>query len=140
MKQTIKQLEKKALSVRKELNDINDQISSLKDQKELPALKKKYEGKFFKYMNSAGGDYGKWPIYVFCKEVVSRNEVRVNSFESAPINGNQNEFKIDHNVSTWMMETEITGNEYHTALVYFESKMLQLMSDYINIGFPGHKP
>ncbi len=128
---TLKSLKSELAKEQKKVFILRNKIENIEEAKKLPELKKKLEGKFFKYMNSASGEE-KWPIYVFVKEVVKSGYFIGDSFETSPINDNMNEFRVDQNHNDFLCQIEITPMEYHDAMIDFESKVLQIVSNWIN--------
>lgn len=126
---TLKSLKSQLAKEQKKVWALRDEIHEIEEAKKLPDLKKKLEGKFFKYMNNAGGE-DKWPIYVFVKEVRKSGYFIGDSFEVSPISSN--EFKVDQEHNDFLCQTEITPIEYHDAMIDFESKVLQIVSNWIN--------
>lgn len=107
---------------------LRDQLGKRSDEANLPGLRAKYEGKFFRYENSTGTD-NTWPIFSSCKKVLSQREAVVDCFETTPY---ENEFKINKNCFFHMFQTEITREEYHNALIEFTSKCLVLSQNLTN--------
>ena len=75
---TLKQLTAERDAVHEELKRLNREIGDLQKAKDLPPLKKKYEGKYFKYRNGAGTD--RWWVYSHVLEVDSTYAAKVYSF------------------------------------------------------------
>ena len=100
---------------------LRNKVHALKLQRDMPILRKKYEGKCFKYENSDGN--GKWPIYSFCEKVIDDSMAKVHSFESGP-NGHY-EFKIGQTFF-FLFQTEIRKSAYNKALRRFKDNAAQL--------------
>ncbi len=61
-----------------------DKIEQLKDAAEIPALRKKYRGKYFKTINSYGSSTPDWWIYYRVLDVTSRTECMAFAFQVIP--------------------------------------------------------
>jgi hypothetical protein len=112
------------------LNDLREQIEEAENKKAIPELRKRYEGKFFKYRNSCSGEE-KWWFYSFCKKIKSKTYAEGDCFEATPY---ENKFQFDHDLHYFMFETEITEQEYMNALTDFLSKAQLMRSNVINSG------
>lgn len=128
-KENITQLKKTEKTLRASLNQIRDRIEALEDIKALPGLRKKYEGRFFKYTNSTGSG-SKWPLYTFCKKVTGRNTAFVDSFETTPY---ENKFKTDTEEYFHLFEKEVSQKEYDDALTDFYSRVAGMRADVFNL-------
>jgi hypothetical protein len=114
---TLKQLEaefKKHCQVGRAMRENIDDIQL---KKQLPKLKKKYEGKFWKYKNSSGSE-DKWWLYSHCRKVVDERGGMFDSFETTTYQSN---FKINNEDYYHLCEVEITKEEYQKALADFRS-------------------
>lgn len=96
MKQkTIKQLEAEEKKIRKQLREIESQIEKRSLENELPKLRKKYEGKYWKYDNGTDSE-NRWWLYSYCKKVIDSSEGLFDSFESIKTEYNKEYvFKLD---------------------------------------------
>lgn len=124
---TLKDLEKELEKELKKVQEIKQKISELEKDIELPELKEKYEGKFFKYLNSYGDINQEWWIYVHCKEIKSDNEVIVSTFETEKYGS---KFILDDiGFLTCFCEIEITEIEYNDELCKFIDNANKLFPD-----------
>lgn len=126
---SLRELKKSEKTLRASLNKIHDQIDAEEDRRALPKLKKQYEGKFFKFMNSCGSDSEKWPVYSFCRRVISKDKCLVDRFESDPY---KNEFTVDGEDYFSLFQTEVTIQEYMNALTEFRNNLTRLGSNVVN--------
>lgn len=107
----IKQLEAQEKKQLKELIATRRTISQLKNAKTLPLLKKKYEGKYFKYRNSYGSDE-EWWLYTYCIEVLANSSFKVISFQKTSLGKIEIEEKEG---SDYLFAHEITMVEFKQA-------------------------
>ncbi len=116
----IKALEQETERANSIYRALRNRLDKLNDKEQLPILKKKYEGKYFKYKDSFGtNEY--WWAYFKCIKVNGIYNYRANAFQSIP---GKNEFEINRHLSgPIMFQTEITRNEYKRALKKFKSKL-----------------
>ena len=105
-----------------------EEIEILRD---LPARKRKYEGKYFTYSNSYGGSTvaERWPIFSCVREAKTGGEFIADSFESRP--DGAIEIKISARHSEFMFQREITKWEYKRAL----TKLMKTLSG-LQMGTP----
>jgi len=103
-------------------NQIRDQILNLVLKKKMPALKKKYEGRFWKYRKSTGYNSVSW-IYSYCREVKDESNGSFDMFESTE---HKNVFKINETEFLDICESEISKSEYLRELKKFQSKANEL--------------
>lgn len=115
LKTELKKVQNKYTKLRQAVEDVELKL-------ELPNLKKKYEGKFYKYQNSTGTDK-KWWLYSYCKKVLNQREAICDRFESSPY---ENEFRNNATEYFYTFEIEITRREYIKALSVFVSKCKEL--------------
>lgn len=101
----------------KELRSLKEQLNDIENTKLIKQYKEKYEGKYFKYMNSYGSGY-RWPIYSYCKEIKkSQGNICYTyyAFELKPKNG----FEIErHRMSLTgehLFQIEISKEEFKKA-------------------------
>lgn len=112
MADTIKSLKAALSQNTKERARIQNQIETLEDEKLIPALRKKYEGRVFKYENGYSADV-RWPVYVWCHKIKSPHEAIVTTFQLIPNEGWR--FSIKSTEGIFMLQTEITSTDYHQA-------------------------
>ena len=115
------QLQVQLRKIENESREIRQQIEDLKNAKELPKLKNKYEGKFFKYLNSNPTD--KWYLYSYCRQCVDCMEVLIDRFETTTY---QCEFKHAVPDHYSILQTEISKEEYFEAYNKFLANLLEL--------------
>jgi len=106
----------------KRVSQIREQILALELKKRLPALKKKYEGKFWKYRKSTGVNSISW-VYSYCREVVDEC---TGNFDQFQMTDQHNGFKINEQEYFTICETAISKVEYLKALKQFQSKATEL--------------
>jgi hypothetical protein len=116
MKKTLKQLQAEHTEIINKSRELREKISALILQKELPKLRKKYEGKFWKYQNSCSGDQ-KWWLYSYCRKVEDEREAVFDTFESTPYT---REFKSKDRGFFHLCEKEISKEEYLSELKNFQ--------------------
>ena len=124
--ETLESLEKQAGKKADELAEIKDKIEALETKQELPALKKKYEGKYFKYRNTYGGSCKDWWLYHFVIEVSDSCYAKVISWEETT----RQHIKIQKKdmCSLNILGEEITAEEYEQALNKFRIEILALLN------------
>lgn len=121
----IAELEIKQAKQQKALTATRYKIEDIKDKELLPDLKKKYEGKYWKYRNSAGGDTDKWWLYSYCKEVKSVYNFIYVCFEITPYT---HEFKINETCGDFLCQIQITKAEYNRAAKSFIKKAQKILT------------
>jgi len=101
--------------------ELRNKIEQLELEHELPKLKEKYEGKFWKTENNYGGDDKKWWVYSHCKSIESMTAGIFDHFETCPYD----EYRFSVNISHYfsMNDIEITKEEYQIAYNVFVSKL-----------------
>jgi len=107
-KQNLLKLETGYSKLENKLRAIRHKIEDVKNKELLPDLKKKFEGKYWKYDNGSGREQ-RWWLYSFCKEVKGVYSYTFISFETTPYG---NEFKIDESVGNHLCQKRITKAEY----------------------------
>jgi hypothetical protein len=118
-------LKKQALILQKKYKAMQDNINQIECDIELPALKKKYEGKYFKYKNSySGGD--NWWLYSKCVEVKAtrvfiRNHFQTDTMGKCDFEVNSKEY------SPSTFQVQITKKEYNAALKKFCNQANKLL-------------
>lgn len=115
MNETLTSLQKKLKKSEKEVDKLREEIEEKRLVRGLPSLKKKYEGKYFKYLNSYGNGTSWW-LYIYCHEVVGLNEMLVTRFQVTP---NECEFKIYSHEFEFLLQQQITKEEYDSAAENF---------------------
>ena len=116
----LRELELKKIS---ELRKIQNKLRDAEERIELPELKKKFEGKYFKYRNSYGGD-SSWWLFAYCKEVKGVYHYVCDTFESFD---DKNEFKLnDVSSGQHLFQQQIPKSAYNHALKMFLKKASQL--------------
>jgi hypothetical protein len=118
---TIDQLKQEADDLRAKVRKIHETIDKIMSDEALPDLKKKYEGKYFKYRNSCSGD-PKWWLYSKCEKVVFRNLFEGFWFQI----DYAGRVEIKNNVFEFHFQKEITKKEFMTAY----NKMLKTIETY----------
>ena len=103
---------------------IRDELSEINLKKELPKLKRKYEGKFWKYENSTGADE-KWWLYSYCRKVEDERGGNFDQFEVKPYNC---EFTINDHGYFHLCQIEITKEEYLEAVEQFRQNVDALLN------------
>ena len=119
--ETLAQKEKR---LRRELITVQNEIERINLEKELPKVKAKYEGKFWKYANSCGIDYKPWELYSHCKKVTSLHEAIFDSFEMTPF---ENKFHLDKEEYFHLCQTEITKTQYKNAMKRMFKKLNKMV-------------
>lgn len=102
--------------------EINIQIKAIVNEKKLPSLKEKYEGKYFKFDNLMNS-YSSC-IYSFCQEVISAETVNTTTFEIRNINELEIlKFYKKKNAYVFLFQTEITKAEFESNFELFKTKI-----------------
>lgn len=122
MNNSLEYLENLLKSKAKEFYSLRDKVERVRTKEVLPSLKKKYEGRYFKYRNSSGGD-NQWWLYSKCIKVISEREGIFNCFETSPY---KNEFKVGSKEFFHLCGHPITKQQYHRALKSFLAKCKSL--------------
>lgn len=123
---TLKVLREKQKVLNEQFSDVNREIQKIEDEKNLPSIKEKYEGKYFKM--SSGCDFEVWPIYFFCKKVKNNKVGVFDAFQIANYYENMKRYQFEENVQ-WHLQNiynEITQEEYEAELVIFKNKLCNL--------------
>ena len=120
----IKLLRQQCSSKENQLRKLRWKIEEYEENKELPKLKKKYEGKYFKYNNGTTLT-DRWWMYCHCKEVNNIHRFVFDTFETTPY---QHEFKLNDEHGTHLCQIKITKKEYDAAA----KKFLKLANKIIN--------
>ena len=105
---------------------VQEDIAELKEQEALPALRKKYEGKYFTYRNSYSlpkkeADY--WLVYFHVRQVVGVNQFEVFRFQTTRDGEMTCEIKV---VSEWQLETKISKRHYDKYKNKFVNAILKI--------------
>ncbi len=114
-----KLISKKEFSIRKKIHAEEDRIR-------LPKMKRKYEGKYFKFDNGFNNE-DRWANYAYCRKVKDRNYGIFDSFESQH-GGNDNPhiFHVNQERTYGLCQTRITKGEYEQALWNFLENILKM--------------
>lgn len=126
---TKKALEAESARLYKQIAVVNSKIEKLGLKNELPKLKKQYEGKYFRYDNGTGRDC-RWWLYSFCKQVINVNDCIIDSFET--INSTykpDNSFIINHSSNLFILQEEISEEEYFKQLKKFGTEFTKLFNN-----------
>lgn len=115
-RQKYQTLKKRLAKVNAQQKAIRDRFDEMELQLQLPKLKKKYLGKYFKFRNSYGSDREGWWLYLFVKSIDATYHGRGCSFQT-DIHG-KSEFELDAYISFGNL-IEITDEEYTKALRLF---------------------
>lgn len=107
-----------------EVQDLEAQVDELQDKIELPKLKKKLEGKYFKYNNGYDKER-RWWLYHKVIRVRGIHHIIVDSFETEA-NGKSNFQHGDELHGTATLGSPITKMEYNAALKRFKDKLNNL--------------
>jgi len=118
------ELKQEEIKAKHALMRIRSKILNLEEKNLTPALIKKYEGKYFKFRNSYGGDRKKWWMYVKCMKVKSRDEITSFAFQK-DIYG-EITTSVKKRTSESILQIEITKREFDTAY----NKMIQTINKY----------
>lgn len=121
---TIKQLERLLIKNQKERNALRDQLDDLQNKQLLPVLKKKFEGKYFKYRNSYSSD-NRWYLYSYCKSALSTAEFLCETFECDPYG--EWSFHTDKKTGVFLFQEEISQKEYDKAAIDFISAAYEII-------------
>lgn len=103
-------------------------------KKHHPILKKKYEGKYFKRINSYGKGSKKWPIYTAVVEIRPEDVYPMQNEVTATFKGwsfqaeNRGVMIINKNENTYLtlLEAEISREEFEKAWENFKRKLPKL--------------
>jgi hypothetical protein len=115
-KETYQSLKKRLAAFESKTCSLREQVFEMKFQRELPKLKKKYLGKYFKYKNSFGTSNKGWWLYFFVKGIEDTFYAKGCSFET-DIDGHS-QFELNGDISFSNL-IEITEEEYTKALHLF---------------------
>lgn len=116
-------LENQLRSIYQQRENLEERIEQLKSDKELPGLKKKYEGKYFRYNNGYNAT-DRWWLYVHVREVKARGHFLVSRFETTT--DGKSEFGTMMEYSTSLMQSPITKRQYEKALKNFRNQINKL--------------
>jgi len=122
---SIKQLEAEKNKVRKQLQEINNEIEDYNLKKEIPMLKKKYEGKYWKYDNGCSAE-NRWWLYSFCRKVTGTDQGFFDSFETTNANYRQNNFNYNEEQFFHLCQIEISKEEYLKQFNLFQGRLKKL--------------
>ena len=116
-----------------QLQDANNLVQTLRrkvederDERDIPVLREKYEGKYFKYKNSYGVGSGNeyWFIYSYCHEIKSTYRGVFSTFEIIPNEGCKISIKQDQ--CYFLCQTEIPKDEYDVELAKLTNQIQKL--------------
>lgn len=127
MMQTIEKLKQRKDSLVKEVGRINDQLQELGTKEAMPGLKKKYEGKYFKYDNGFNRQE-RWWLYSYCKKVVGIRDAIFDQFETTKDFSKANRFGHNETCGLFLCQQEITKQEYMRELKKMTAKLNKLYS------------
>lgn len=123
------QLKAERKKARKKWEDLDRQVEYLTRKKGIPSLRKKYEGKYFKFDNGTS-DYNRWWLYVFCRKVKSDMYGMFDEFQvTHGVVGRdriQHEFVHNQENSLCICAHEITKEEYLSELKKFKAPLEKL--------------
>lgn len=125
-KNHLQQLQEKEKKIHSQLRNVRDEIEEISNKIKLPVLRKKYEGKYFKYHNGTSNE-NCWPLYSHCKKVISVHFAIANQFETPTNSFHGFQFQINKETSYTLFETEITKEEYDKAAICFFIDCKQLL-------------
>jgi hypothetical protein len=108
---------------KREFYALQQKISDKEDELAVPGLKEKFEGKYFRYHNTQGGDE-KWFIYSHVRQVVSANRGIIDTFQIAPLSA---EFSVCRNMGFVVLGEEISELEYKNAAIEFIKHVQKLL-------------
>lgn len=111
--------------VEAERSRLVDAISKLETEISLPDIKKRYEGKYFKYRNSYGPRSKGWWLYSFVIEVMGPDNFIVDSFET----DEKGEAVFQHKKSEFsehLFQQSIHKSVYNAALKKFKEALNKL--------------
>ena len=117
----IESLEKEVNAKQDQLRKMRNRLDVMKLKRDMPGLRKKYEGRYFKYENGNGN--GHWPIFSYCEKVIDGSMAKVHSFETSR-NGKY-EFTIG-DTFFFLFQVEIRKSVYDKALKRFKANVVRL--------------
>jgi len=126
----MEELEKKISEYKKKLNHlrggyraVEEKIEAMEEGLHLPGIKKKYEGKYFRYRNAYNSD-DTWWLYYRVKKVTSTMNCIVDTFQT----DSYGEAKIKLNDRTYIshLEHKITRAQWNSAAKAVWKKANQL--------------
>lgn len=106
------------------LQKFRNELFEIEIKEDLPKLKKKYEGKYFKYKNCYSGGDPSWWLYSFCKEVKDKFTFIHDKFEVTPTDC---QFQINVGGGEYLFQTQITKREYYREVNKFVKIAQKLM-------------
>lgn len=119
----LEELEHRLKILYEQRDSMMERIEQLKSDKELPGLKKKYEGKYFKF-NNGYNSQERWWLYVHVREIKSRGHFLVSRFETTT--DGKSEFGTQIEYSTSLFQVPITKFQYAVALKKFRQQLNKL--------------
>jgi hypothetical protein len=108
-KASLKQLRERFECLSKDRSAVWEALRELDIKKQIPKLKKAYEGKFWRYKNAYSSTESWW-AYSRCKEIVDERKAIFDSFEIMP---DQIRICNDKELDYFMCQEEITSEEYY---------------------------
>jgi len=102
-------IEKHKTAIRK----LSWKLDEIHNNKTIPALKKKYEGTYWKYNNGYNGN-DRWYLYAYCHSVSNVNFFVFDTFQTDVHGEVSIEFKKQS--GSHLFQTKITKAEYHREL------------------------
>ncbi len=120
----LNELKEQELEAVSKLMSIRNKISDVERKELLPAFKKKYEGKYFKYKNCYScpekeSDY--WFMYIKIKKVTKLNWMEGFTFQTDR-NGKVT-FEVERAITESICQVEITKKEFDAAFKKMVKKM-----------------
>lgn len=114
----INRLLEKEEKAKKDLRTIEIQLYKLREKIELPKLKAKYEGKYFKFDNGYNQDE-RWPMYIHIIKVESHHSFLGDTFQKTT---REYSFKKRDYIVDSLLTNEITKAEYNREAKKFLSQ------------------
>lgn len=117
------EIDKNKLQARVRL--IDNSIEVIHQQKTIPELRKKYEGKYWRYRNCVS-DNNSWWLYSYCRKVTDVYTAIFDRFEATTANDNECVFRFNESGGFHLCQKEITKSEYMKALNNLKAKLEKL--------------
>jgi hypothetical protein len=122
LKQKLEDLIQQEKDAKNKAIQLRFEIESIKEKIQIPSIKEKFEGKYWKFENSYDGK--PWWVYSHCIEVKSHTVAIFNSFECDE-DGTW-EFEVLKEHGLYRCQEEITKEEYNKALNNCKSEFMKL--------------
>lgn len=119
MNTELEQLKETENNTLAQLVEVRRKIQDIEDAASLPSIKEKYEGGYFK--NTNGVNFAVWPMYFFCKKILSKDTAIFDQFQVGTDNGLRYEFKKDCTAYLNNVGVKITKEEYETKFEEFKN-------------------